>query len=177
MYQLLLDLIREDQEFFNDEEKKAEFFLKRGKMPLLKSRQIDFWLWCAKACQMELEQLEEGVKILKMEYYAITIRGSIEENAEGKKWPKFWTVLKFIVKGEENKGYQDKAISLKFDKSIDWTKLGGGFLVVHKSNIYKPKIYEIKEENGKKIYPYVFIKEIYSFDPEPVFESEEMKNG
>ena len=104
MYQLFLDFLKNELEYFNQEEAKSRLFLERGQMPLLESRKIDFWLYCVIACKMELDQIMEGVKSLKMEYYAMTIRGSIQENAEGQKWPKFWTILKFIVKGEENKG-------------------------------------------------------------------------
>lgn len=162
MFELLLKILSDEQEYFNVEESKALIFLKRGRVGLERQK-MDFWYWCVRACKMELDYIREGVKNLQMEYYAMTIKCKTEES-NGKKWTHYWTIQKFLVKGEENKGYQHKTITIKFDKSIDTSKLTNGFLIVHKSNIIKPKIYEIKEENGKKIYPFLFVKEIYCFE-------------
>ena len=178
MLNIVIYLINSEIKYFEAEIKKATFFLNRGKLTSSQKFTNDLWLTSCYACKFELEQLKEDIKSLKMEYYAMAIRGKIETNEDGSQWAKLYTFLKFIVKGEENRGYQEKPILLKFDKSkIDITKLGAGFLVVHKSNISVPKIYEVKEENGKKLYPFIYVREIESFTPEPVFESEEMPNG
>jgi len=178
MFKLFDNLIKEEKAYFLAEEKKSRFFLNRGNLTRSQEFENDFWLYCCIAIQMELKEMEEDIKEMKKDYYAFTIRGQIVRNEDGSLWPKFYTILSFIVKGEENRGYQDKAVSLKFDKSVDWSKLSGGFLVVHKSKIVKPKIYEITtDEQGKKHYPFVLVREIEDFIPEPVFESPEMEEN
>ena len=171
MFEFFFDILADEKEYFDDEEKKALMFLQRGRAGLERAK-IDFWYWCVKACQMELNYIKEELKSLQMEYYAITLRGGTFD-AYGRK--SFYTILPFIVKGEENKGYQDKIVSVRFERGIDTFRLSSGFLVVHKSKIVKPKIYEEEIVDGKKKRTFITIREIYTFSPDPAFESPEME--
>lgn len=118
--------------------------------------------------------------ILNLEY---TMRTTAENNfrgfvvygefkeTNGKVWPNFYTYKKIFVKGQENRGPQEKAINLKFSPTIDTSFLRPGYLVVEKSKCTQPKIYEIKtDEKGIKHYPYIWIDEVYSFDEYPFID-------
>ncbi len=88
---------------------------------------------------------------------------------DGQKYPNVYTFINIKVKGEENRGYQKKAINVKFNKLIDLSRLRTGFLTVYKCNLTKPYIYEVKIEDGKKKYPYIFVDSIFCFEAEDEF--------
>lgn len=81
---------------------------------------------------------------------------------EGKTFPKFLTKMNIIVKGEESQGEQIKWIDVKFRKDVLINGIGNGTLC---GEVSYPYIYEVKEENGKSVYPTIWIRRIDSFVP------------
>ena len=163
-------ILNEEIEIFKKEYKIEE--LKQNRGSLDQQQKKDSLIWAA-ACSGIMEELNYIMQKITYNFetgfYSFSIKGEVKTNDDGSLWPKFYTFIKIIVKGEENRGPQEKPIFIKFDKMIsdeEIKKLKNGFLVVEKSNFIKPPIYEIKEENGIKKYPFVTVKNIYSFDPE-----------
>lgn len=105
------------------------------------------------------------------EFYSFIIYKKHMKSPDGlKEWDSFYTYKKILVKGEENRGKQEKSLGVIFD-GIDTKNLSSGFLVVRREDLIQPKIWEIVDgPNGQKWYPKIKVKEIYSFDPLPELE-------
>lgn len=81
-----------------------------------------------------------------------------------KKFPVFRTKMNIVVKGEEEKGKQPKWVTVKFPSDVDTKELTRGLLTVKVADISFPRIYEVVEdENGKKEYPVVWVREFKEF--------------
>lgn len=169
-------LLAEEKNYFLNEKKIEELKMTRGDQTPKERRESDIWHSVAIGVLEEINYIMEKITYnFKTGFYSFSIKGEVVKNQDGSLWPKFYAFIKILVKGEENRGPQEKPIFIKFDRTIKGIQnLKNGFLVVEKSNFIKPPIYEIKEENGKKIYPFVTVKDIFSFDPE---SQEEWKNG
>lgn len=93
-----------------------------------------------------------------------------QKSKDGRKFKKFFTSADCIVKGEEDKGLQNKSFNVRFDSSIDTSKFYRGILKVEDKDIDMPYKWEIRtkvdEKTGKEkeIYPYVFIKKVASYE-------------
>ena len=71
---------------------------------------------------------------------------------------RFFVWLPVIVEGEEFKGFQNKPISVVFDKSLDISEIDEvGTILIDRKIVNIPKYYKIREVNGFKNYPYIFI--------------------
>lgn len=73
----------------------------------------------------------------------------------------FSTLMNLIVVGEEDKGPQKKYLNLKFRQGIDTTKIVRGYIEIEdtQDNINYPYKFEIKkDENGKDLYPCVWVR-------------------
>lgn len=88
-------------------------------------------------------------------------------------FPSYFTYVKIVVKGEEEKGAQEKSLNVYFSEGAD-KKLPvgfkGGIIECKPENINFPYVYEIKK--GKKPdgtecddFPFVYIKDIESITP------------
>lgn len=83
-----------------------------------------------------------------------------------KKWTEFRTPLMLLVKGEEEKGKQEKWLTVVFAEEINTKDLSRGLLTVKVSDVSFPKVYEItKTEDGKDKYPRVYINAYSEFRP------------
>lgn len=93
------------------------------------------------------------------------------------KFASFFTPVKIVVKGEEEKGEQDKTLTVRFSESA--TKklpvgFKGGIIECKGENVNAPYVYEIKtvkdEKTGedKPDYPFVYIKDIETVTDLPV---------
>lgn len=92
------------------------------------------------------------------------------KSKDGKrKWIEFRTKMNLVVKGEEEKGKQDKWVTVQFDESINTKELSRGVLTVKVADISFPRVYEIKdvtdETTGeiKKKYPVVWVNAFKEF--------------
>lgn len=86
-------------------------------------------------------------------------------------FPSYWTPVKIVVKGEEEKGPQAKGLNVRFTKVADKklpVDFKGGIIEVKPEQINFPFIYEIKKgENGEDEYPVVWIRDIENVLPLP----------
>lgn len=87
------------------------------------------------------------------------------------KFPSFFTPVKIVVKGEEEKGAQEKTLNVYFSELAD-KKLPvgfkGGVIECKGENVNAPYVYEItpnKDDPTKKNYPMVYIKDLISVTP------------
>ncbi len=170
-------LLQQEKEYFLNEKKIEEMKINRGQQTPQERRDSETWLSATYGILEEIDYIMQKITYnFQTGFYSFSIKGEVVENEDGTFWPKFYTFIKLIVKGEENRGPQEKPIFIKFDKTIKGLReLRNGFLVVEHDNLIKPIFYEVKEENGKKIYPFITVKDIYSFDPETTQEEENGK--
>lgn len=78
----------------------------------------------------------------------------------------FRTKMKLVVKGEEEKGKQEKWITVKFPRDVNVSELSRGLLTVKVADISFPRTYEITaDEKGNPEYPVVWVRQYKSFEP------------
>ena len=171
MISFIFKLINEDIEYFDKYKHLCDLKMTRQQLTPEEQKKADWAIMSCLAINYELKELKGMIKDkLKDDFRAFVIYGEFKET-NGKKWPNFYTYKKIFVKGEENRGPQEKALNLKFNPILNIDFLKPGYLVVEKCKCTQPKIYEITtSEDGKKHYPYIWIDEIYSFDAFPVLE-------
>ena len=82
--------------------------------------------------------------------------------------PTYYTYLRCIVIGEENKGWQLKSFRVVFAKEGGSQKLlNDGTLLIDTNIVKIPKVWEIKiDSEGRKKYPYIYITEYIEFYPD-----------
>ena len=84
------------------------------------------------------------------------------------KFPSYYTPVKIVVVGEEDKGAQPKTLNVYFSKVADKklpVDFKGGIVECNAQDVYAPFVYEIKpnkDDANKKDYPFVYIKDIKS---------------
>jgi len=82
------------------------------------------------------------------------------------KFPSYYTPVKIVVVGEEDKGAQPKTLSVYFSKVADKklpVDFKGGIIECNAQDVYAPFVYEIKQNKDdatKKDFPFVYIKDI-----------------
>ena len=159
-------------EYFQKEQKIEKFKMERGRLNGEELERSKEWNSIYLVIWYSYFEFEKELKKMSEDFRAFVVFGEWREGKHGL-WPNFYTFKKILVKGEENKGPQEKAINLKFNPVLDISKMGPGYLVVEKCKCKQPKIYEITEDEKGKHYPYIWVDEIYSFDPFPIEEIKE----
>lgn len=82
------------------------------------------------------------------------------------KFPSYYTPVKIVVVGEEDKGAQPKTLNVYFCKVADKklpVDFKGGIVECNAQDVFAPFVYEIKpnkDDATKKDYPFVYIKDI-----------------
>ena len=84
-------------------------------------------------------------------------------------FPSYWTPVRILVKGEEDKGEQERGLKVLFaplaEKKLP-INFKGGIIEVKGEEINYPFIYEIKQnDKGEDDYPFVYIKDIVNVEP------------
>lgn len=170
----IFNLLLKHSKYWYDEKNKTNYILDRGRLSGNERKQLNLEAFTSLAFEFySKEVLKEILKTYRSDFRAYRIRGSQKPKNGGGYWPNFYTFIKVLVAGEENLGPQEKAVNLKFNPLLDTSFLSEGFLIVEKCKSKQPKIYEIKEENGVKKYPYIWIDEIYSFEADEIPEQED----
>lgn len=87
-------------------------------------------------------------------------------------FPSYYTYVSIIVKGEEDKGPQERSLKVRFSKNAE-KKLPddfrGGIISAKGESVFAPYVYEVKKtKDGKDDYPHVTITD---FESITVFES------
>ena len=87
---------------------------------------------------------------------------SKQVNVGSKKFRRYFTPVKIVVKGEEEKGKQSKSLTVKFAKSCKLPdKVNFAIITadVSKGQISVPTLYEITEDkDGNTIYPVIWLR-------------------
>ena len=94
----------------------------------------------------------------------LLLKSKKKKSSNGAQFRTFFTDVMIVVKGEEEKGKQRKSITVRFDKSVDTSKLVRGFLTVEEKDIDLPFKYQIIEKDGKPSYPSIFIRKYDSYE-------------
>ena len=94
----------------------------------------------------------------------LLLKSKKKQAKDGRQFRTYFTDVMIVVKGEEEKGKQRKSITVRFDKSVDTSKLVRGFLTVDEKDIDLPFKYQIIEKDGKPSYPVIFIRKYESYE-------------
>ena len=94
----------------------------------------------------------------------LLLKSKKKKASNGAQFRTFFTDVMIVVKGEEEKGKQRQSITVRFDKSVDTSKLVRGFLTVDEKDIDLPFKYQIIEKDGKPSYPSIFIRKYESYE-------------
>lgn len=91
----------------------------------------------------------------------ILLKSKLQKGKDGKSFRTFYTTMNIVVKGEEEKGKQKKSLTVKFRKEVNTYNLKRGIIT---GEFDAPFRYEVTEQNGKKIYPVVWVRKIDSYE-------------
>lgn len=94
----------------------------------------------------------------------LLLKSKKKKAQNGAQFRTFFTDVMIAVKGEEEKGKQRKSLTVRFDKSVDTSKLVRGFLTVDEKDIDLPFKYQIIEKDGKPSYPSIYIRKYESYE-------------
>ena len=172
MLNFIKHLIDEELELWREMQHNNNIMLERGIMTPEQKKECFYFQTFELAIIKTLEEFKKDMYEKKQkEFYSFIIYKKHMKSPDGsKEWDSFYTYKKILVKGEENRGKQEKSLGVIFD-GIDTKNLSSGFLVVRREDLIQPKIWEIVGgPNGQKWYPKIKVKEIYSFDPMPELE-------
>lgn len=78
-----------------------------------------------------------------------------------RKFNTYYTPVSIIVKGEEEKGLQDKFLTVKFRDNLK-PKMKVALI---DAMAYVPYQYEVKETEEGKVFPFIFIEKILNESP------------
>lgn len=99
----------------------------------------------------------------------IKVLAKTRKNEKGQEFYSFFTPVTIMVKGEEDKGVQQKTLDVKFTKEADKqlpVNFKGGIIDADGENVGFPFVYEVKtNEDGSKEYPTCWIRKINSVSP------------
>lgn len=94
----------------------------------------------------------------------LLLKSKKKKAKNGAQFRTFFTDVMIVVKGEEAKGKQKKTLTVKFDKSVDTSKLVRGFITCDEKDIDLPFKYQIQEKDGKDSYPTIYIRKYESYE-------------
>ena len=96
----------------------------------------------------------------------LLVKSKKKKNAStGAQFRTYFTDVRIIVKGEEEKGKQLKTVNVRFDKTIDTKNIVRGMITCKDSDIDLPFKYQVVvKENGKESYPTIFIRKYESYE-------------
>lgn len=91
----------------------------------------------------------------------IMIYSTMKKSKDGKPFRAYWTKMKILVAGEEDKGKQLKNVNVSFRKSVNTYNIKRGLIT---GEIDAPFKYEVTtDENGKKKYPCVWVRSVENY--------------
>ena len=84
-------------------------------------------------------------------------------------FPSYYTPVMIVVKGEEEKGEQQKGLKVLFSKVAEKklpVDFKGGIIELKGEDVIFPYIYEIKtNDKGEDDYPFVYVKDFDAITP------------
>lgn len=106
-----------------------------------------------------------------MKLFIYSTTKSFEKGGKKLSFTSYYTKLDIIVKGEEEKRFQRKSLTVKFIEDLAMPKglsrkdIKRGVIEVPDDKISYPYLYEITTTpEGKKLYPTIWIREITSYE-------------
>ena len=91
----------------------------------------------------------------------IMIHSTMKKSKDGKPFRAYWTKMKILIAGEEDKGKQLKNVNESFRKSVNTYSIKRGLIT---GEIDAPFKYEVTtDENGKKKYPCVWVRSVENY--------------
>lgn len=93
-------------------------------------------------------------KTIKLNVYSKLVK--FTQNGKEKTFRSYWT--KMFFDGEV------KTLTLKFRQNVNTKDIKRGILTCNAEDVNAPFKYEVKEENGVKIYPVVWIRGLISYE-------------
>lgn len=91
----------------------------------------------------------------------IMIYSTMKKSKDGKPFRAYWTKMKILVAGQEDKGKQLKNVNVSFRKSVNTYNIKRGLIT---GEIDAPFRYEVTtDENGKKKYPCVWVRTVENY--------------
>ena len=97
----------------------------------------------------------------------LLLKSKKKTNQNGAEFRTYFTDVMILVKGEEEKGKQQKDVTVKFTSDVDVKSITGyGKLQCYVRDIGFPRKYVITtEDDGSKKYPEVWIRGFESYTP------------
>lgn len=93
-------------------------------------------------------------KIIKLNVFSKVVK--FNQNGKEKTFRSYWT--KMLFNGEV------KTLTLKFRQEVNVKDIKRGVLTCNAEDVNAPFKYEVKEENGAKVYPVVWVRGYISFE-------------
>lgn len=105
--------------------------------------------------------LKENNKMEQTKKNTIMVYSTMKKSRDGKQFRAYWTKMKIVVAGEEEKGKQLKNVNVSFRKSVNTYNIKRGLIT---GEIDAPFKYEIVTDgNGNKKYPCVWVRSVDSY--------------
>ena len=97
--------------------------------------------------------------------FLLCVKNQTTEN--GRSFRKFFTFTKILVEGEEDKGLQEKTLTVRFNSELDTKKLRRGILTCDANAVDMPYMWRITKDKktGKDRYPYIYVNSYIDFEP------------
>ena len=98
------------------------------------------------------------------------LMSKMQETADGRKFRKFFTSMRIVVEGEEDKGLQEKTLTVKFDSNVKTDGFRRGIITAKEGDVeipYKFKVRKVTDKKtGKEVtkYPHVYVKAIEGYE-------------
>ena len=93
----------------------------------------------------------------------IMVYSTLKKTKEGKQFRAFWTKMKIVVAGEEEKGKQLKNINVAFRKEVNTYNIKRGLITGEIDAPFKYAV-TIDEKTGKKKYPCVWVRSVEKYE-------------
>lgn len=171
MEKLILEILEHDSKYWYE---MILFYDKAAKRGILERKnEFEVKNLIAYAAFLEVDAIKETILNEENEFSYIPFFTSPRKNDPNKLM--YYTRMYLYVKNEENLGKQLKLIPIWFSPDIDLSKVKEGTLVVKKDKMKKPSYYEIKEENGIKKTPYIYIQELFDVIKFEYLKGDELK--
>lgn len=106
----------------------------------------------------------------------IKVLKTTKQTKDGRSFPSYFTPVTIVVKGEEEKGPQQKCLTVRFSKEAEKklpVDFNGGYLTAKGEDINAPYVWEKRIKDGKEYYPDVYVKGFDSIDPLPPLKPRE----
>lgn len=93
----------------------------------------------------------------------IMVYSTMKKTKEGKQFRAYWTKMKIVVAGEEEKGKQLKNVNVSFRKEVNTYNIKRGLITGDIDAPFKYAV-TVDEKTGKKKYPTVWVRSVDKYE-------------